>query len=101
MHFIVIAFDGKDEQAIERRIAAREDHLKEAKEMFDSGKWLYAVGILNDAGVPIGSMVVCDFSSREELENQWLKREPYIIGNVWEKIEIRRAQTAPFIGTNW
>ena len=101
MQFIVIAYDGTDEKVIKRRMAVRENHLNQTKKLFESGKWLYAVGILNDAGVPIGSMVVCDFPSREELENQWLKREPYIIGNVWEKIEIRRAQTAPFIGTNW
>ena len=100
MHFIVIAYDGSDEKATERRIAVREDHLKEAKEMFNTGKWLYAVGILNDDGVAIGSMIVCDFPSKEELEEQWLKREPYIIGNVWENIVIKRAQLPPFAQAN-
>ena len=98
MHFIVIAYDGTDEKAIERRIVVREDHMQVFNEMFDSGKWLYAVGILNDDGVHIGSMVVCDFPSREELEDQWLKRKPYILGNVWENIEIKRAEVATFFG---
>jgi hypothetical protein len=95
MQFIVIAYDGIDDKAIERRKAVREDHLKNAKEMFDSGKWLYAAAILDDAGKMIGSMVMCDFVSREELKKQWLNREPYVLGKVWEKIDINRAQAAP------
>jgi uncharacterized protein YciI len=96
MQFIVIAYDGTDEGALERRLAAREAHLKSAKEMFENGKWLYAVGILNDDGKPIGSMIVCDFVSRDELEQQWLKDEPYVVGNVWKEIKVNRAQAAPF-----
>ena len=95
MQFIVIAYDGIDDKAIERRKAVREDHLKNAKEMFDSGKWLYAAAILDDAGKMIGSMVMCDFVSREELKKQWLNREPYVLGKVWEKIDINRALAAP------
>jgi hypothetical protein len=95
MQFIVIAYDGIDDKAIERRKAVREDHLKNAKEMFDSGKWLYAAAILDDAGKMIGSMVMCDFVSREELKKQWLNRETYVLGKVWERIDINRAQAAP------
>ncbi|MFC2054510.1 YciI family protein [Chloroflexota bacterium] len=95
MQFIVIAYDGIDDKAVERRKAVREDHLKNAKEMFDSGKWLYAAAILDDSGKMIGSMVICDFDSREELKKQWLNREPYVLGKVWEKIDINRAQVAP------
>ena len=95
MQFIVIAYDGTDEGALERRLAAREAHLTLAKEMFNNGKWLYAVGILNDDGKAIGSMIVCEFASRNKLE-QWLKVEPYVVGNVWKKTEINRAQVAPF-----
>ena len=95
MQFIVIAYDGTDQGALERRLAARDAHLKSAKEMFDSGKWLYAAGILNDDGKMIGSMIVCDFASRDELE-EWLKVEPYVVGDVWKKIDINRAQVAPF-----
>jgi uncharacterized protein YciI len=95
MQFIVIAYDGTDEKASERRLAAREAHLKLAKEMFSNGKWLYAVGILNDDGKVIGSMIVCEFASRNELK-QWLKVEPYIVANVWKEIKINRAQVAPF-----
>jgi len=96
MQFIVDALDGTDEKALERRMAVRDAHLKLAKEMFDEGRWLFAAGILSDAGKMIGSMIVCDFESREALQEQWLSREPYILGDVWSKIDIHRAQVAPF-----
>lgn len=96
MQFIVIAYDGIDSQALARRMTVRESHLKSARELYDNGKWLYASGILDDGGKIIGSMIVCDFPTRLELELQWLKNEPYITGKVWEKISIHRTQVAPF-----
>ncbi len=96
MQFIVMGYDGADEAALDRRMAAREDHLEMAAKLYKEGKWLYAAAILNDEGKMAGSMIVCDFSSREALENEWLKKEVYILGNVWEKIEVKMAQVAPF-----
>ena len=96
MQFIVLGYDGTDDKALERRLAAREAHLTLAKEMFGDGRWLYAAAILDDAGKMIGSMIVCDFPSRSDLEEQWLKSEPYVIGKVWQRIEVSRAQVAPF-----
>jgi uncharacterized protein YciI len=96
MQFILIAYDGTDDQALDRRMAVREAHLKMANQMHADGKWLYAAAIMNDDGRMTGSMIVCDFPSRDALEEDWLKNEPYITGKVWEKIDIHRAQTAPF-----
>ena len=95
MQFIVVAYDDTDAGALERRLAVREAHLKKAKDMYDNGKWLYAVGILNDDRKPIGSMIICEFPSRKNLE-QWLKEEPYVTGNVWKTVDINRAQVASF-----
>ena len=100
MQFIVLGYDGTDEKALERRLAVREDHLKSAKELYETGKWLYAAAILNDAGTMIGSMIVCDYQSREELQEQWLNNEPYVKGNVWQKIEVKRAQVASLSAKN-
>jgi uncharacterized protein len=96
MQFIVIAYDGTDEKALDRRLAVRENHLTSAKKFFESGTWIFASAILNDDGKMIGSMIICDFQSREELQEQWLKNEPYITGNVWKRIEIQRTQVASF-----
>ncbi|MGB7061481.1 MAG: YciI family protein [Candidatus Zixiibacteriota bacterium] len=96
MQFIVIAYDGTDEKALERRLTVREAHLKSAKEMVDSGKWVYAAGILSDDGKMIGSMIICDFPSRDQLEQEWLKEEPYVTGKVWKTVNVNRAQVAAF-----
>jgi uncharacterized protein YciI len=100
MQFMVLAYDGIDTDALARRMAAREAHLKMGSEMHDAGKWLYAAGILNDEGKMCGSLIVCEFKSKEEMEKQWLIREPYLLGKVWQKIDIRRAQAAPFCAPN-
>ncbi len=96
MQFIVSGYDGTDEKALERRLAAREEHLQLAGKMYEEGKWLYAAAILSDDGAMCGSVIVCAFPSREALKKEWLDQEPYIKGKVWEKVEVRRAQVAPF-----
>jgi len=100
MQFILIAYDGTDEEALDRRLAVRAAHLESARTLVDEGKWLYAAGILNDDGKMIGSMILCDYPSREALEEEWLKNEPYVTGKVWEKITVQRANVPPFLLQN-
>jgi len=95
MQFIVTGYDGKDSKALDRRLAARDAHLKGAKEMADNGRWLYAAAILNDDGKMAGSVIVCEFDSKETMQKEWLDSEPYVLGNVWEKLEITQAQVPP------
>jgi uncharacterized protein YciI len=78
-------------------MAVREAHLALAKEMFEAGKWLYACGILDDDGQLNGSMIVCDFASRNEMDQLWLSKEPYIRGDVWQTINIHQAQVPSFL----
>jgi len=94
LEFIVIAHDGSDEQALERRLAVRESHLEYASIMFESGKWLFASALLDEKGNMNGSVIVCDFPSQKELEEEWLNKEPYVLGKVWEDITIRKAKIA-------
>ena len=96
MQFIVTGYDGTDDKALDRRMAAREAHLAMAGKMHEAGRWLYAAAILNKQGTMTGSMIVCEFDSREALEEEWLNKEPYVLGKVWEKIEITGAKVAPF-----
>lgn len=94
MQYIITAYDGADEKAIERRLMAREAHLKSVEERVKEGQHLYGAAILDDNGKMRGSMKVVDFPSREELEN-WLRVEPYVVANVWQKIEIKPCKVAP------
>ncbi len=87
MQFLIYAFDGTDEKALDRRLAAREDHLESIKQRVALGEHLFGTAILNDDGKMIGSMMVVEYPSKKELDN-WLNEEPYVLSNVWEKIEI-------------
>jgi uncharacterized protein len=97
MQFIILGYDGSDSEAPQRRLAARGEHLKMAEEMYKEGKILYAAAILNNENQMIGSMILCDYPSREKMEEEWLKREPYLLSGVWVRTEILPAKTPPFI----
>lgn len=94
MNFLVIARDGTDSEASQRRLAAREAHLELGNQMKATGELLYAAAILNDEGAMVGSNMVVEFSSREALDS-WLEKEPYVVGNVWQDIEVLTCQVGP------
>ena len=48
---------------------------------------VFAGGRLNDEGKPVGSVMVMDFDSREEVD-EYLKTEPYIEVKVWDKVDV-------------
>lgn len=94
MQFLIIGRDGNDEQALARRLAVRDAHIALGDKMRDAGKMLYGAAILDDNDKMVGSILVCDFESRAELD-QWLKEEPYVTGDVWRKIDIEKCKVGP------
>lgn len=88
MQFLLVAYDGTDEWAQERRLKVRTEHLRKIEILKKSGEFLFGGAILNESGQMTGSMIVYDFPDREALDER-LKEEPYIYGKVWERIEIR------------
>lgn len=94
MQFVVTALDGRDPQALERRMAARTAHLEQFERMKSQNKFLFAAALLDDNEQMIGSVVFCDFSDRHELD-EWLKDEPYVIGNVWQDIQVKPCRVVP------
>ncbi len=88
MQFLLIAFDGTDPEAINRRMKARPGHLERIAVLKKRGDFLLGGAILDDYGKMIGSMIVYEFPDRTVLDER-LKEEPYITQGVWEKIEIR------------
>ena len=94
VQFAVIGLDGTDENAMSRRMAARESHLALAKTMTDEKHLLHACALLDEAEQMMGSIMVVDFNTREDLDN-WLKVEPYMVGKVWEKLEVRPCKVSP------
>jgi uncharacterized protein len=88
MQFLLIAYDGTDSEAQERRLKVREEHLAKIEGLKKSGEFIFGGAILDDMGKMIGSMIVYDFPDRKYLDNS-LKKEPYINKGVWKKIEIQ------------
>lgn len=93
MQYIITAYDGTDEKALERRLSVREEHLKSIERRHEAGEHLYGAAILDDSGNMTGSMMVVEYSNMDEL-NEWLKVEPYVLGNVWQKIDVKPCKVA-------
>jgi uncharacterized protein YciI len=92
MQFLVLGYDGTDEGAKERRLKARPDHIAMGDKLNESGNLWYGAALTDDDGGMIGSMYVVDFASEDEL-HEWLKVEPYKVGGVWVKTEVKKCQT--------
>jgi len=94
MQFLVIGYDGTDNKAMDRRMAAREAHLASVLKMKEEGKAIFGTAILDDEDNMIGSVMVMDFPSRTELD-AWLKIEPYVREKVWQKIDVSPTRVPP------
>lgn len=92
--FVVIAWDGTDPEAPVRRQAARQAHLQNVAAMFADGRMKEGGAILDDAGTMIGSTCIVEFADRATMQ-QWLDADPYVTGNVWQRIEIHPFRCAP------
>lgn len=88
MEFLVVAYDGKDAGAKDRRLNARPAHLEGVQKLRSNGSFINGGAILDENGEMIGSTLYVDFASREALD-QWLKNDPYVIGGVWVDIEVK------------
>jgi len=87
MQFMIVAYDGLDEGALNRRLAARESHIAGAIALKNAGHLIAGGAILDDAERMIGSTIYVDFASRADLDD-WLQKDPYVIGDVWRDITI-------------
>jgi uncharacterized protein YciI len=92
MQYLIIGLDGKDKDAIKRRLANRQAHIELGDELLKSGNMWYGAAIRNDGGEMIGSALFMDFDTEEEL-HAWLDKEPYVVGEVWKSITIHKCST--------
>ena len=94
MQWLIVARDGTDAQALERRMAARAAHLENAARLQAKGHLLVGGALVDDDGRMIGSACVAQFATRVELDD-WLRSDPYVAGNVWQDIQIMPYRVAP------
>jgi len=96
MQFLVIAQDGQD--ALRRRLDLRERHLAVASRLRAAGNLLYGVATIDEEGQPNGSVEVVQFDSRAELD-EWLRHEPFVIGQVWDKVKVTPCRVGPMFAS--
>lgn len=93
LQYVVIAEDGGDADALTRRMEARPAHLEGARHLKANDQFLIGGAMLDEQGTMCGSVMIVQFETEAAL-NEWLSREPYINGKVWEKIQVRPFRVA-------
>ena len=95
MQYIIIAQDGTDDQALQRRMNARPSHLDYSDNTgIPNGEQLMGAAILNDRNEMCGSVMIVEFENRAKLD-EWLEKEAYVTGNVWQDIQIIPCKVGP------
>jgi uncharacterized protein len=85
--FVVIGHDYTDEDALNRRMAVRDAHLKVCADSVAAGTQLIGAAMMDESGKMNGSVMIMNFPDRAALDD-WLAREPYVTGKVWERVEV-------------
>ncbi len=95
MQFTIIAHDGTAAGTLERRLAAREQHMERIHAMKAEGTILDGGALIDDDGKMIGSVVLCEFPDRAALD-AYIVSEIYFTQNVWKDITV-----LPFRRVQW
>lgn len=88
MQYLLIAYDGTDPEALDRRMKVRGEHLEKIEVLKNSGDCLLGGAILDDNGKMVGSMIVYELPDRKALD-EILKDEPYFTKGIWQKVNIQ------------
>lgn len=91
--YIVTAYDHTDEGALARRMSVRPHHFDAAKVLKESGNYVLGGAMLNDKGEMIGSVMILQFETEEELA-AWQQNEPYITQKIWETVDVKPFKVA-------
>lgn len=93
MQFLILALDGTDADAPARRQRVRAEHLAAVGRLKARGHFILGGAILDTQGQMVGSAVVLEFPDRAQLD-EYLARDPYVTGNVWQRIEVKPFRVA-------
>ena len=91
--YLIIAQDGKDDRALERRKNVRPTHLAGARKLKENGNFVIGGAMLDDDSNMRGSIMIVQFETQEDFQ-KWYDNEPYITGNVWKTIEVKPFRVA-------
>lgn len=87
MVYIIIAKDGTDGGAQERRASVRQEHLEKARQLKDAGTLLMGGALLDGEQSMIGSALLVEAENEEEAR-RIVESDVYTTGGVWVSYEI-------------
>ena len=91
--YLIIAEDGKDDEALDRRQKVRPGHLAGAKKLKENGNFVIGGAMLDHDGNMRGSIMIVQFETKDDFQ-KWYDNEPYITGGVWKTIEVKPFRVA-------
>jgi uncharacterized protein YciI len=94
-HTVVVAMDGRDAAAEQRRLAVRGAHMERVAPMAADGTLAMGGAILDaPEGRMIGSIAVIARAD-EASARAWLAEDPYVTGGVWRETALHPTRFAP------
>ena len=91
--YLIIAQDGKDDEALDRRKEVRPLHLAGAKKLKENGNFVIGGAMLDNESNMRGSIMIVQFETKEDFQ-KWYDNESYITGGVWKEIEVKPFRVA-------
>jgi uncharacterized protein YciI len=91
--YLIIANDGKDDEALDRRKEVRPLHLAGAKKLKEKNNFVIGGAMLDDDGNMRGSIMIVQFETQDDFQS-WYDNEPYITQGVWKTIEVKQFRVA-------
>ncbi|SDD91021.1 hypothetical protein SAMN05216464_10316 [Mucilaginibacter pineti] len=91
--YLVTGYDYSNPDALQHRMDVRPHHLDNLKALKANGNYILGGAVLNDEGNMIGSVMIMQFETDEELE-AWKAGEPYITQKVWESVDVKPYKVA-------
>lgn len=91
--YLIIAHDGKDAEATERRKKVRPVHLEGARKLKARDQFICGGAMLGPEGEMRGSVMIVQFETEEGFQ-QWYREEPYITQGVWKQVEVQPFRVA-------
>lgn len=94
-HTVIVAMDGSDEGAVQRRLAARPAHMERVAPAAAAGVLTLGCAVLDaPGGTMIGSVAVTAHATDAEARAFW-EPDPYVQQDVWRDLRIWGTRIAP------
>ncbi len=100
MAWLILAYDGADEGAPQRRIGARDAHVAFITAEAAAGRLLLGLPLHDEQAHSIGSLMVIAGEDRAA-RDAYLEREPFTRSGVWRRVECHPCRVAPLPYAPW